>query len=97
MLPTKTKSIPRFTVKEIDWLKSDIKNNEDRIKLHEEKELQLQKAVEEKTTELRELKEKLQIDPGYHTLEFVEDKMVSKLENMKKIHSSINQGNNGAS
>ena len=43
----------------------------------------LTNQVNEKTEALRDLKAKLQIDPGYHTLEFVEEKLENHLEKMK--------------
>jgi len=69
--------------KEIERLKNEVKDYESQIKHYQDNETMLTNQVNEKTIALRELKAKLRIDPGYHTPEFVEEKMESQLEKMK--------------
>ena len=54
------------------------------IKQYKEKEGLLQKELEEKVAINKTLKEQLQNNPGYHTLEFVEEKMEMKLDSFKE-------------
>lgn len=83
MIPTKQRSIPIFAVKEIDRLKREISGCESLIKKHQENETALQMKIEKQATALRDLKRKLQNNPAYHTLEYVEDTIENKLEHIK--------------
>ena len=57
----------------------DIKGCENLIKHQEENEKELRNTIKLKQSDLNNLKEQLQTNPGYHTLEYIENKMENKL------------------
>ena len=70
--------------KDFDDLQKKVREQEKLIKQYKEKEGLLQKELEEKVAINKTLKEQLQNNPGYHTLEFVEEKMEMKLDSFKE-------------
>ena len=69
--------------KEIENLKRDIKGCENLIKHQEENEKELQNTIKLKQSGLNNLKEKLQTNPGYHTLEYIEIKMEKQIVDLE--------------
>ena len=69
----------RKTEKEIENLKRDIKGCENLIKHQEENEKELQNTIKSKQSDLNNLKEKLQTNPGYHSFEYIENKMEKQI------------------
>ena len=49
----------------------------------------MQNTIEEQNSSLSALKRKLLVDPGYHTLDYVEEKIGSKLDDLQKILLSV--------
>ena len=81
------KSVPSQTEansKDFDNLQKKVREQEKLIKQYKEKQGLLQKELEEKVAINKTLKEQLQNNPGYHTLEFVEEKMEMKLDSFKE-------------
>ena len=74
LIPNKERSHPSLkTERELERLQQDVKNSEDIIKKQKENENHFLKLIEDQQKELTDLKGKLQSNPGYHTLEYVED------------------------
>ena len=84
LVPNRQRSQPSVqTVEELEKLKRDVVGCENIIKQHKEDEVNLKKTIDEQKESLRVLKRKLQTNPSFHTLEYVEEKFESNLEAMK--------------
>ena len=76
LVPPKERHHPSLkTEKEIEGLRLNIKCCE--------KQKTLQTTIKNKEADLTEIKKKLQTNPGYHTLEYLEDKFEKKLESFR--------------
>ena len=67
----------------MESLRRDIKGCENVIKQKVEKEIELKKIINSKDADLVDIKKKMQNNPGYHTLEYIEDKFEKKLESFR--------------
>ena len=84
LVPPKERHHPSLkTEKEIEGLRLNIKCCENVIKQQKEKQKTLQTTMKDKEADLTEIKKKLQTNPGYHTLEYIEDKFEKKLESFR--------------
>ena len=84
LVPSKERHHPSLkTEKEIEGFRLNIKCCENVIKQHKEKQKTLQTTMKDKEADLTEIKKKLQTNPGYHTLEYIEDKFEKKLESFR--------------
>ena len=70
--------------KDLNDLQKKVRDQANLIKQYKEKEALLQKELVEKDANNKTLKKQLQNNPGYHTLEFVEEKMEMKLDSFKE-------------
>ena len=68
----------------MESLRRDIKGCENVIKQKVEKENELKKIITNKDADLADIKNKMQNNPGYHTLEYIEDKFEKKLESFRE-------------
>ena len=71
------------SVTKADRLEKELQDRDAQMKRILENYKVLENTNREQSKELVSLKEKLQNDPGYHTVEFVEEKMEKKLEEIK--------------
>lgn len=83
LVPERKRSIPYVAVKEIERLKREVAGCENIISSHKENEKALQQIIDEQKVMITELKRKLNTNPSYHTLEYVEQKFESKIECLK--------------
>ena len=84
LVPIKERHHPSLkTEKEIEGLRLNIKCCENVINKQKEKQKELKKTIKEKEADLTEIKKELQTNPGYHTLEYIEDKFEKKLESFR--------------
>ena len=84
LVPPKERHHPSLkTEKEIEGLRLNIKCCENVIKQQKAKQKTLQTTIKDKEADLTEIKKKLQTNPGYHTLEYIEDKFEKKLESFR--------------
>ena len=84
LIPNRERShSSRKTEKEIENLKRDIKGCENLIKHQEENEKELQNTIKSKQSDLNNLKEKLQTNPGYHSFEYIENKMEKQIADLE--------------
>ena len=73
LIPNRERSHPSLkTEKEIESLRRDIKGCENVIKQQAQKEKELKSIINNK--DFADIRNKLQTNPGYHTLEYIEDK-----------------------
>ena len=87
LVPNKPKPLPSIKLtNEIEKLKREVEGCESLIKHHVENENRLTETIEEKVGELNDLRQQLNTNPSFHTLEYVENKFEKKLEAM---HQSI--------
>ena len=64
----------------MEGLRLNIKCCENVIKQEKRKQITLQTTIKNKEADPTEMKKKLQTNPGYHTLEYTEDKFEKKME-----------------
>ena len=85
LVPNRERSHPSLkTEREMESLRRDIKGCENVIKQKVEKENELKKIITNKDADLADIKNKMQNNPGYHTLEYIEDKFEKKLESFRE-------------
>ena len=75
LIPNRERSHPSLkTEKEIESFNRDIKGCENVIKQQDQKEKELKSIINNKDADFADIRNKLQTNPGYHTLEYIEDK-----------------------
>ena len=84
LIPNRERSHPSLkTEREMESLRRDIKGCKNVIMQKVEKENELMKIITNKDADLADIKNKMQNNPGYHTLEYIEDKFEKKLESLR--------------
>ena len=76
LVPAKTRMIPLSASKELERLKKENAG-------HITNKVVLEQIIQDQKTKLTMLKNNLETNPTYHTLEYVEDRIENKLEDLK--------------
>ena len=85
LIPNRERSQPSLqTTQELERLQQDVKTYTNTIKQQQQKEDHLLKTIEDQHNKYTDLKRKLQSNPAYHTIEYIEDKIETKLEVFKE-------------